>query len=134
LNPNIGAGTLVNAASTEARHAEATLSDRAHLVKNKTAQKETSTMSNDRLDRWAKEASRPGRELGYEAKRGQGKMVGLLQRPGLKPWDELTAPMSMREVEAGVNLVMDDRKIDDGPEWQPMIKRATDEHEDGETE
>jgi len=36
----------------------------------------------------------------------------------LQRWDELTAPMSMREVEPGVNLIMDAAKLDEGPEWQ----------------
>lgn len=71
----------------------------------------------DRVDRWVKEASKPGRRLGYERERRQGDIVGLLRKPGVAAWDEFTVPMSMREVEPGVRLVMDDSTLPDPPEW-----------------
>ena len=48
-------------------------------------------------------------QLGYETEWGQGDVVALLKKPGLQRWDELTVPMSMREVEPGVSLIMDTR-------------------------
>ena len=68
----------------------------------------------DRIDRWVKEATRGGRQLGYETEWGQGDVFALLRKPGAQRWDELTAPMSMREVEPGVSLIMDDAKLEDG--------------------
>jgi hypothetical protein len=59
-----------------------------------------------------------GRRLGYQTEWGQGDIVALLKKPGLQRWDEFTVPMSMREVEPGVSLVMDTAKLDEGPEWQ----------------
>ena len=47
------------------------------------------------------------------------------ENPVLQRWDELTAPMSMREVEPGVSLVMDDAKLEDGPAWQAAASRPT---------
>ena len=32
--------------------------------------------------------------------------MGLLKKPGIAPWDKFTVPMSMREVEAEVGLIM----------------------------
>lgn len=59
---------------------------------------------------------RPGRKLGYEAKSGD--VVALLKKPGAVAWDKFTVPMSMREVEPGVRLIVDDSKIDDQPQWR----------------
>jgi hypothetical protein len=35
--------------------------------------------------------------------------------------------MSMREVEPGVNLIMDDSKLSEGPAWQPRKASETGE-------
>ena len=61
----------------------------------------------ERVDEWAKAASIGGRILGYE-KKGSNKdqIVALLKRPGIQAWDDFTVPMSMREVEPGVRLIM----------------------------
>jgi hypothetical protein len=81
------------------------------------------SMVADRADRWVREATRSGRQLGYEAMRRQGDVAALLKKPGVLAWDEFTVPMSMREVEPGVNLVMDASPITVGPpEWR-MKKR-----------
>ena len=81
----------------------------------------------ERIDRWVKEATRAGRRLGYETERGEGDIFALLKKPGLQRWDELTAPMSMREVEPGVNLLMDDSKLNDGPSWKAQTATDTEE-------
>ena len=61
----------------------------------------------ERLDEWATEAGKGGRTLAYE-KKGPNRdtMVALLKRPGIQAWDNFTVPMSMREVEPGVGLIM----------------------------
>jgi hypothetical protein len=119
LNPNLGAGQLKVVARPEVNYARVSISDRAWKVTDK-AQVKASTegMLADRIDRWAKEATIAGRKLGYETQWGQGDVVALLKKPGLQRWDELTAPMSMREVEPNVNLIMDTSKLGNGPAWQ----------------
>ncbi|MEX5714691.1 hypothetical protein IC615_07195 [Serratia ureilytica] len=73
-------------------------------------------------------ASMGGRILGYE-KRGpeKDKTVNLIESPGLKPWNNWTVPMSMREVEPGVRLIMNKSHITDGKDWKP---RPTTKDED----
>ncbi len=128
LNPNLGAEQMNTVAKPEAQAAKTTLSDRAWKVSDKLDVKNSSeSMLADRIDRWVKEATRGGRRLGYETERGQGDVFALLRKPGLQRWDELTAPMSMREVEPGVSLIMDGAKLDDGPAWQTPV--ATDSEE-----
>ena len=72
-----------------------------------------------RADEWAKEAGVPGRTLVYQ-KYGAGPTAyALLEAPGIKPWSAWTVPMSMREVEPGVNLVMEDDRSNQDPDWHP---------------
>jgi len=62
--------------------------------------------------------------LAYEKKGpGRATMVALLKRPGIKPWDNFTVPMSMREVEPGVPLIMHIGRVLDGPSWKVPVKR-----------
>jgi len=74
----------------------------------------------ERADEWAKKASIGGRILAYE-KRGpeKDKTVSLIESPGIKPWDNWTVPMSMREVEPGVRLIMNTSHITDDHAWKP---------------
>ena len=48
----------------------------------------------------------------------QGEIVNLLKKPGVASWTEFTVPMSMREVEGSVQLVLDDSLYSEAPEWQ----------------
>jgi hypothetical protein len=74
----------------------------------------------ERADEWAKEVSVPGRTLAYE-KRGPNAATtkNLIEAPGIKPWDNWTVPMSMREVEPGVRLIMNTGHISDDHAWKP---------------
>ena len=66
LNANLGAGALDKPSRPEAQSAKNILSDRAWKVKNEAAVKHSAEgMMADRLDRWAIEAGKPGRRLGY---------------------------------------------------------------------
>jgi len=130
LNPNLGAGQLKTVGNNEAKDAKASISDRAWKVADKAEVKTAAEgMLADRIDRWVKEATKAGRKLGYDTEWGQGDIFALLKRPGLQRWDELTAPMSMREVEPGVNLIMDAAKLDEGPAWQARKAPTTEEKE-----
>ena len=73
-----------------------------------------------RADEWAKEVGKGGRLLAYE-KRGPEKdrTVALIKSPGIQSWDNWTVPMSMREVEPGVRLIMNTSQITDDHEWKP---------------
>jgi len=115
---NSGAQSLLSSGAAEANLVKDVISERAWKVKGKAAKILTEQMVADRIDRWVNEAIKPGRRLGYETASGQGDMYGLLKKPGAQPWDEYTVPMSMREVEPGVQLVMDDTKLNDAPLWQ----------------
>ena len=130
LNPNLGAGQLKNVGKTEAQHAKASIAERAWKVTDKSDVKNTAgLMLAVRIDRWVKEAMKAGRKLGYETEWGKGDVFALLKKPGMQRWDELTAPMSMREVEPGVRLIMDDSKLDEGPAWQSPKAVETEENE-----
>lgn len=121
LNPNLGAQQLDSTSKPEAGKAKEVLSERAWKVKDKAAGQRSESMAADRLDRWVKEANRGGRRLGYETVRGQGDIAALLKKPGALAWDELTVPLSMREVEPGVQLVMDVAKLSDPPPWETRV-------------
>ncbi len=121
LNPNLGAQQLDSTSKPEAGKARKVLSERAWKVKDKAAGQRSESMAADRLDRWVKEANRGGRRLGYETVRGQGDIAALLKKPGALAWDELTVPLSMREVEPGVQLVMDVAKLSDPPPWETRV-------------
>ena len=120
LNPNPGAQTLDNSGRAEALKTRKAIAERAWKVKDKAARTLAEGMTADRIDRWVKEAIKAGRRLGYETERRQGDLAPLLKKPGASAWDEFTVPLSMREVEPGVQLIMDAAKFStDPPPWKP---------------
>jgi len=127
LNPNLGAQDLDNSGRPEIAEIRNIISDRAWKVKDKASRQLADQMVADRIDRWVKEAVKPGRRLGYETERGQGDVAALLKKPGAIAWDEFTVPFSMREVEPGVRLVMDVVKLGEPPRWRARSR-------DGESE
>ena len=72
-----------------------------------------------RLDTWLHEAHRTVglAALGYRMER-DGSTRGLLESPGLGRWQDFTCLTSLRDVEPNVNLVLDDRPMDDRPLWR----------------
>ncbi|WP_027174623.1 DISARM system helicase DrmA [Desulfovibrio aminophilus] len=125
MNPNPGAQSLDSSGKAEALRARKVLSERAWKVKDKAAKTIADAMTADRIDRWVKESVKTGRRLGYETVHGQGDLAALLKKPGALAWDEFTVPMSMREVEPGVQLIMDASKHStEPPSWKPKIKKA----------
>jgi len=124
LNHNSGAQNLVNSGQEESKSGLVVFSDRAWKVKDKNAKMTIEKMAQARIDKWVKESNRPGRRLGYEAKRGQGDLAALLKKPGSSGWDSFTVPMSMREVEPGVQLVMDDAiYTSESPTWKAYVEK-----------
>ncbi|MFC3767677.1 DISARM system helicase DrmA [Paenibacillus sp. GCM10012303] len=118
LNPNVGAQHLDNHTKPEAEYVKQIVKNRAWKVKNEEAMNNAFQMSSERIDIWAREAARPGRRLGYEKEYGQGDLVALLKKPGVLAWDNVTVPMSLREVEPGVQLIMDIANLPDPPNWR----------------
>ena len=124
FNPNLGAQNMDGPTKLEISDAKKMISERCWLVTGQSPVKALAeAMIQERCDEWVKEAIRPGRRLGYEKgrakKQGEDDVAGLLKKPGIKAWDRFTAPMSMREVESGVRLIMDDDTLPEGPAWKP---------------
>jgi ribosomal protein L24E len=121
FSPNEGAGQLTMSNQAEIVHAIKVLATRAGNVAEDNARKQLAeTELKERADEWAKEVSKGGRILAYE-KRGpeKDKTVALIKSPGLQAWDNWTVPMSMREVEPGVRLIMNTSHITDDHDWKP---------------
>ena len=93
LNPNLGAGQLKTVTKVESQEAKASISDRAWKVTNKAEVKSAAEgMLAERIDRWVKEATKPGRRLGYEIEWGQGDIFALLKKPGLAKVGSINGP------------------------------------------
>ena len=118
LTPNEGAGLLERTAPY-ADSVVQQLSRRAWNTSGDAALKQLVLDAlKERLDQWAHEAEMPGRTLGYRPAR-DGSTAGLLQAPGVGPWEPFTVLNSLRDVEPSVTLV----KVDHGtigrlPEWE----------------
>jgi len=130
--PNPGAGALTSPSRPEVVSTVDSITERTWEVTEDSAKKNLASAElKSRADEWAKEASVPGRMLVYQ-KYGAGPTAyALLEAPGIKPWSTWTVPMSMREVEPGVNLVMEDERSNQDPVWRP---RPTPEDEVMEAE
>lgn len=125
FSPNSGAGALNSPSRPEMVATVDLVTERTWEVTEDSAKK---TLANAELKRradvWAKEAAVPGRLLVYQ-KYGAGPTAyALLEAPGIRPWTMWTVPMSMREVEPGVNLVMEEDRSNQDPVWRP---RPTDD-------
>jgi hypothetical protein len=123
FTPNLGALEMKNSGNPVAAGVKQTIVERAWRVEDKsTVKTRTEIMAAARIDRWVKEAKIPGRQLGYEKINRQGDVINLLKKPGIDAWDEFTVPISMREVEPGVRLIMDKAtRISDEPEWKMHV-------------
>lgn len=121
FSPNVGAGELDKSDKPEITEAIGVLVRRAWNVSETTTIKSLAERElKERADEWAKEVSVPGRTLAYEKRGAQAAtMVGLVKSPGIHAWDNWTVPMSMREVEPGVRLIMNTGHISDDHGWKP---------------
>ncbi|TZG28795.1 DISARM system helicase DrmA [Sphingomonas montanisoli] len=120
--PNAGAGAMTSPSRAEMADTIGVVSDRTWEVTEDSAKKALAEQEmKTRADDWAKEANVGGRTLVYQ-KFGAGPTAyPLLETPGVKPWTDWTVPMSMREVEPGVRLVMEDSRSLSDPDWRPRI-------------
>jgi hypothetical protein len=132
LNPNLGAQSLTTTSHPDAERVRKHITRRGWKIKNERSIAENiEQMVKERIDLWHKEANKPGRKLGYESERKKGDLAPLLKKPGIASWEKFTAPMSMREVEPGVKLIMDVGTLPDAPSWK-MRKQDKDKDERGE--
>jgi hypothetical protein len=119
FNPNLGAGRMDSPVNAGAEQIISAISERAWKVTDKkTTYEHTIMMCKDRIDQWTREAKRPGRKLGYTREARQGEIVNLLEKPGKRSWGMFTVPMSMREVEGTVQLILDDSYSSESPPWE----------------
>jgi hypothetical protein len=129
FNPNSGAAALDKPDRPEAAEATDLLVGRAWEISHEAALRDlASSEIKERLDEWAHEADKGGRTLAYE-KKGPHRdtVVGLLKRPGIHAWDNFTVPMSMREVEPGVSLIMSTIRFSGSdPDWTPQVTPSED--------
>ena len=122
FNSNTGAGALNRADMDEVVHVIDVMVRRAWFISGQSAVGERACAEiRERIDEWVTEADKGGRTLAYEKKgRSKDMIVPLLHRPGIKPRNNFTIPISMREVEPGVRLVMNSTRFDNhGPAWTP---------------
>ncbi len=121
FSPNEGAAVLDRPDKPEVLEAIDVLVGRAwNVSENRAIEALAERELKKRADEWAKEASVSGPTLAYE-KRGKraATMVALIKSPGIHAWDNWTVPMSMREVEPGVRLIMNKGLLKDDPGWKP---------------
>lgn len=121
FSPNEGAGKLDKSDQAEISAAIDVLVKRAWNVSELSTTKSLAEQElKERADEWAKEVSVPGRTLAYEKRGAQAATtVPLIKSPGIHSWDNWTVPMSMREVEPGVRLIMNTSHITDDHDWKP---------------
>lgn len=120
FSSNRGAGALNSPTRPEMVSTVNSVSERTWEVTEDSSRKKLAEAElRSRADNWAKEVAVPGRQLVYQ-KYGAGPTAyPLLETPGIRPWSMWTVPMSMREVEPGVNLVMEDDRSNQDPVWSP---------------
>ncbi|HRQ59772.1 MAG TPA: DISARM system helicase DrmA, partial [Azoarcus taiwanensis] len=121
FSPNEGASKLDKSDQSEITDAIDVLVKRAWNVSELSSTKSLAEQElKERADEWAKEVGIGGRILAYE-KRGpeKDKTVALIRSPGIQAWNNWTVPMSMREVEPGVRLIMNTSHISDDHDWKP---------------
>ena len=119
FNPNPGAGALDRTDRDDVKGSIEVLAKRAWGVVDALTKTLAVQGLKERIDEWARQASMGGRILAYEKKgKKRDQIVALLKRPGIQAWDDFTVPMSMREVEPGVRLIMSaSRFTRDMPFW-----------------
>ncbi len=133
FTPNLGAENMDISTKDEVEKVKSIFKNRAWKVTDRKSIGEfAASMISDRIDRWVREATRTGRHLTYETSREHDNATALLKKPGVLAWDVFTAPMSMREVEPGVRLIMDLHKINETPPWKVKIQNDKNDETEGD--
>jgi hypothetical protein len=125
FNPNASAAIL-DRQHDFVKTAIRQIAKRAERVTGKKEEGERVTkMLNQRVDFWLAAAQRPtgGMILGYK-KSKDGVTPGLLEQPGVGPWEMFTCLTSLREVEQSVGLILDDRGLDQDYSVKTVVESA----------
>lgn len=122
--PNEGAGRMDSPSRSEVLEVTSKIEERVWRVTEDAGKKGLATGAlRKRADEWAAEASLGGRMLVYQRRGQSSTSVPLLRAPGASTWNLWTVPMSMREVEPGVRLILEEDRSMDEPEWQARVAR-----------
>jgi hypothetical protein len=91
----------------------------ADITGDASVESDVRLMADSRMDGWAKKQIRPGTRLMYRIQKGDA--IPLLETPTGTDWQPWTTPMSLRDVEPMVNLVIRDEGPSDwvDPGWSP---------------
>jgi len=130
LAPNEGAGAMNSPSCEEIVETIGAISARTWEVTGDSGKKAlTEAEMKSRADEWASEAGVAGRTLVYQ-KHGAGPTAyPLLSAPGARPWNNWTVPMSMREVEPGVRLIMEDERSTCDPNWRQRVPNGEEDQQ-----
>ncbi len=130
LAPNLGAENLNSVTDPTVDEVTNSFGDRAHKVTDKNEISNLAKdMARERFDEWVRRVTSRQGHLAYKAKKQSDNTVSLLDQPGSKTWDNFTVPTSMREVEPGVRLVMQDRTQNREPSWTHPVPKKKDNEE-----
>lgn len=118
FNPQLGAGVLNSTTLDRVRAAQDLIVQRAKRVKGRERALLAQDLLEERIALWSERVTIHGGRLAYQTK-SKDDLTGLLSKPESGPWDVLTVPNTMREVETPVTLVMNtDRRYSQEPPWQ----------------
>jgi hypothetical protein len=131
FSPNEGADRLKAPNQTEMAETIDVITGRAWSVSDSPASKRhAESQLRARADDWTKKATMGGRTLGYQKfGANAGTTVALMTPPGIEAWSDWTVPMSMREVEPGVRLIMNAQISPDEQPWKPLQANGGDQAE-----
>ncbi len=128
--PNDGAGAMSSPSLSEMVDTISAIAARTWEVTEDSGKKGlTEAELKSRADDWANEAGVGGRTLVYEKHSAGPTAYPLLSAPGIKPWTDWTVPMSMREVEPGVRLIMEDDRSTSDPTWRPRVTQPEEDQQ-----
>ncbi|MFD9959214.1 DISARM system helicase DrmA [Amycolatopsis sp. NPDC058986] len=100
-----------------ADHVVRYLRRRALEVSDKPTAVRVEAALDDRLANWARQRNVSGRLLAYKQPRRTEDVVGLLYKPNEGRWRQMTCPTSLRDVEPGVQLLL--QRVDGGRDEEP---------------
>jgi hypothetical protein len=88
-----------------------------------------------RMDEWEHQKNVEGRKIAYRDRK-DGVTIGLLRGPGVGKWTTWTTLTSLRDVEAGINLLLDQDDLGDGiaPKFEAVVKSNGDDDAAGSVE
>lgn len=118
-NPEAAAAIVDVTAAGVRAEIDAIIKRAAEVTGDATLEADLRLMAGRRLDEWAKKQKRPGARLVYREEKGNA--IPLLEMPTGFDWQLWTAPMSLRDVEPSVNLVLRGEGRSDAiePAWTP---------------